>query len=80
MVHHEDVEAVLEERARLLTGSTDNGAASLRLVRADGTTVWVRYVVVLIRDANDQPNMVMLQVEDITAENEAQEAFRFRRP
>jgi diguanylate cyclase (GGDEF)-like protein/PAS domain S-box-containing protein len=75
MAHPEDVDAVLQERARLLSGSTDKGAASLRLVRADGTTVWVRYVAVLIRDANGQPNAFMVQVEDITAEHDAQEAL-----
>jgi diguanylate cyclase (GGDEF)-like protein/PAS domain S-box-containing protein len=78
MVHPDDLEDVLRRRTRLLTGSSDKGAASLRLVRADGATVWARYVVVLIRGADDQPNLVMLQVEDITAEHEAQEALAYQ--
>jgi diguanylate cyclase (GGDEF)-like protein/PAS domain S-box-containing protein len=78
MAHPEDVEAVLQERARLLSGSTDRGAASLRLVRADGTTVWVRYVAVVIRNADGDPNLLMVQVEDITAEHDAQEALAYQ--
>ena len=78
IVHPEDVEAALEKRTRLLLGSVDTGAASLRLVRADGATVRVRYTTVLIRDANDQPNMVMTQVEDSTAEHEAREALAYQ--
>ncbi|HEY8882328.1 MAG TPA: PAS domain S-box protein [Dermatophilaceae bacterium] len=76
MVHPDDLGDVLRRRARVLAGSSDT--AKVRLVRADGTTVWVRRVSVLIRDAGGEPNLLMVQVEDITAEREAQEALAYQ--
>jgi diguanylate cyclase (GGDEF)-like protein/PAS domain S-box-containing protein len=76
MVHPDDVEEVLRARDRVLAGSSDT--SKLRLVRADGATVWVRRVSVLIRDGDGQPNLLMVQVEDITTEHEAQEALAYQ--
>src|SRR5665811_2128157 len=76
MVHPDDVEETLRARDRVLAGSSDT--SKLRLVRADGATVWVRRVGVLIRYGDGQPNLVMVQVEDITAEHEAQEALIYQ--
>jgi diguanylate cyclase (GGDEF)-like protein/PAS domain S-box-containing protein len=76
MVHPDDVEEVLRRRVRVLAGSSDT--AKVRLVRADGATVWVRRVSVLIRDGDGEPNLLMVQVEDITAEHEAQEALAYQ--
>ena len=73
MVHPDDLGDVLRRRARVLAGSSDT--AKVRLVRADGTTVWARRVSVLIRDVDGEPNLLMVQVEDITAEHEAHEAL-----
>ena len=78
MVHPDDLEGALEERARVIAGSIDKSATKLRLVRADGATVWVRRVTVLIHDGDGQANLVMVQVEDITAEHEAQEALTYQ--
>ena len=78
MVHPDDLEGALQERTRLMTGPSDNNVAKMRLVRADGATVWVRRVAVLLRDGDDQPNLLMVQVEDITAEHEAQEALAYQ--
>ncbi|HEX7462746.1 MAG TPA: PAS domain S-box protein [Dermatophilaceae bacterium] len=76
MVHPDDLDDVLRRRTRVLAGSSDT--AKVRLVRADGTTVWVRRVSVLIRDVDGEPNLLMVQVEDITAEHEAHEALAFQ--
>ena len=78
VVHPDDVEEALQERARLIAGSSDKSATSLRLVRADGATVWVRRVAVLLRDGDGQANLIMFQVEDITAEHAAQEALAYQ--
>jgi len=78
MVHPDDLEGALEERARVIAGSIDKSATKLRLVRADGATVWVRRVAVLLRDGDGRANLIMLQVEDITAEHEAQEALTYQ--
>ena len=78
MVHPDDVEAVLQERDRFMARSSKKSVGSLRLVRADGATVWVRHVVVLVLGEDGQPNLLMVQVEDITAEHEAQEALAYQ--
>ncbi len=76
MVHPDDVEEVRRRRDRVLAGSSDT--MKLRLVRADGATVWVRWVSVLIRDGDGQPNLLMVQLGDITTEHEAQEALIYQ--
>ncbi|MEO8518864.1 MAG: EAL domain-containing protein, partial [Dermatophilaceae bacterium] len=78
MVHPDDVGAVLAQRARFIAGSDEKSVASLRLLRADGETVWVRYVVVLVRGGEGQPDLLMVQIEDVTAEHEAQETLAYR--
>jgi len=78
MVHPGDLPEVLRESAQIFAGSLNAPAAILRLVRADGATVWARRVAVLIRDAGGDPNLLMVQVEDITAEHDAQEALAYQ--
>jgi diguanylate cyclase (GGDEF)-like protein/PAS domain S-box-containing protein len=77
-VHPADAEEAIQTPARVVAGESDGGAATLRLVRADGATVWVRRVTVLIRDGDGQPNLIMVQAEGITAEHEAQEALTYQ--
>src|SRR5664280_2833405 len=76
--HPDDVEGTLQVRAREIAGSIDKSTAKLRLVRADGATVWVRQVGVMISDGDGQPNLIMVQVEDITSEHEAHEALAYQ--
>src|SRR5450759_4151139 len=76
VIHPDDVEEVRRRRYRVLAGSSDT--MKLRLVRADGATVWVRWVSVLIRDGDGQPNLLMVQLGDITTEHEAQEALIYQ--
>jgi diguanylate cyclase (GGDEF)-like protein/PAS domain S-box-containing protein len=78
IVHPDDAEEVLQRRARGFAGSSDAGAVKMRMVRADGATVWVRRVAVLIPGGNGQPDLVMVQLEDITAEHEAQQALAYQ--
>ncbi|NMM22665.1 MAG: EAL domain-containing protein [Phycicoccus sp.] len=78
MVHPDDVEEALRERARFMTGSSDKSVTKLRLVRADGATVWVRRVAVLLGGGDGAPKQLMVQVEDITAEHDAQEALAYQ--
>jgi len=76
--HPDDVAAALPEKAGYQSGSLDKTASTVRLLRADGSTVWVRRVTVLIRDSDARPSLLMLQVEDITAEHEAHEALAYQ--
>jgi diguanylate cyclase (GGDEF)-like protein/PAS domain S-box-containing protein len=77
-IHPDDADEALQARARVIAGASNMGAGKLRLVRADGATVWVRRMSVLLPGGDGQPNLVMVQVEDITAEHEAQEALTYQ--
>ncbi len=76
-VHPDDLERTLQNRARAIAGTADKNATKGRLVRADGATIWVRLVMVPIPGGDGEPDLLMTQVEDITAEHEAQEALAY---
>jgi len=76
--HPDDATGVLGSRGRPLTESTDTLVASLPLARSDGGTVWVRRVTVQIPGGDGQPDVLMSQMEDITAEHEAHEALTYQ--
>src|SRR5450631_2196404 len=78
IVHPDDVADVLQRRARAFAGTRDTSAVQMRFVRADGATVWVRRVAVLVPGGDDKPDLLMVQVEDITAEHEAHEALAYQ--
>jgi diguanylate cyclase (GGDEF)-like protein/PAS domain S-box-containing protein len=78
IVHPDDVQDVVQRRARGFARSGDTRAVQMRFVRSDGATVWVRRVVVLVPGGDDQPDLLMVQVEDITAEHEAHEALAYQ--
>jgi len=77
-VHPDDVEKALAYRARVIAGSGDKIAMKMRLVRADGATVWARRAYVLISGKDGQPDMLMVHSEDISAEHDAHEALTFQ--
>jgi diguanylate cyclase (GGDEF)-like protein/PAS domain S-box-containing protein len=74
----DDAKESLKDRARALPGSTDKRPVALRLVRADGRTIWVRRVRVLIPGGDGHTDTLLVQVEDITAEHEANEALTYQ--
>jgi diguanylate cyclase (GGDEF)-like protein/PAS domain S-box-containing protein len=78
VIHPDDLQYALRSRRRVLNGSNEKAVAELRLVRADGTTVFARRVAVLIPGGDGQPDLLMIQVEDITAEHEAREALAYQ--
>jgi diguanylate cyclase (GGDEF)-like protein/PAS domain S-box-containing protein len=78
VVHPGDLPDVMDESAFSFAGSLKAPAAVLRLVRADAETFWARWVMVLIHHADGDSDLVMVQVEDITAEHNAQEALAYQ--
>lgn len=82
VIHPDDLEEVLQERDRVIARTSSKSVMKLRLVRADGATVWVRRVAVLVGDGDGdgdgQQDLLMVQLEDITAEHEAQEALAYQ--
>jgi diguanylate cyclase (GGDEF)-like protein/PAS domain S-box-containing protein len=74
VIHPDDLQDAVERRHRVAAGG-ETPVVTLRMVRADGRTVWVRRVVVVVPDGDGLPNLLMFQIEDITAEHEAQQAL-----
>jgi diguanylate cyclase (GGDEF)-like protein/PAS domain S-box-containing protein len=75
IIHPDDLEAVLVSRRRTLAGTNETHGKVMRLVRADGASIWARRSAVVIPGGDGQPDQLMVQVEDITAEHEAHEAL-----
>ena len=78
LVHPDDRDAAVADRERLLASGGDSFVSQLRLLRHDGTSIWVRRTAVLVRDAAGAPESMVLQVEDITAERRAREQLAFQ--
>lgn len=78
IIHPDDLEEALLERDRVLAGSPDPGIGRTRLVRADGTAVWVRRVGVPLPEVEGKPSLLLVQVQDITAERDADEALTYQ--
>ena len=74
----DDTKESLLGGARLLPGSTEKRPLVLHLVRADGRTIWVRRVDVVIPGGEGHTDTLLVQVEDITAEHEANEALAYQ--
>ena len=73
LVHADDVGSVLADRAAMLTGEQQTSRREHRLVRADGSTIWVRRTGAVIHDEHERADVFMVQIEDVTKEREATE-------
>jgi len=73
---HDDVQDGLQTGEQSIAGGS-TPAQTLRLMHADGATVWARRVVVDIPVDEGEPKVLMLQLENITAEHEAHEALAY---
>ncbi len=78
VVHPDDVHSVLGERTKLLDGSVAESARVMRLVHADGSTVWVRRSGVAVPGRTGLPGLLLLQVENVTPAHEAQQELAYR--
>src|SRR5690606_11432212 len=76
--HPEDIAEDVELTSRLVLGEIPMYRRQKRYVAKDGTLVWVRATVTLLRDALGQPWRIVGVVEDITEHLRLQEAERAR--
>ncbi|WP_432505814.1 putative bifunctional diguanylate cyclase/phosphodiesterase [Kineococcus arenarius] len=58
---------------RILVGELDRDVAEKRYVRADGTRVWTRRTMVVVRDTRGAPEHFIVQVQDVTEQKRARE-------
>ncbi len=76
LTHPADVADEIENNRRLLDGHADHFVSEKRYIRKDGTIVWGRVTVSLVKDAAGAPLFGIGLVEDITQKNDAEDKIR----
>ncbi len=78
LTHPHEVSACIDSFRRLMEGEFTTYAMEKRVIRKDGTTVWVNLTVSLERDALGRSAGAIGAVEDITARRRAEEELHRR--
>ena len=78
LVHPDDRARVLAERQEIVGHPRASITSEVRLVRADGESVPVRRVGVVVCDAEGSPDFLMVQVEDLTEQQRALTELEYR--
>jgi diguanylate cyclase (GGDEF)-like protein/PAS domain S-box-containing protein len=68
----DDREADERERARVGSGEIEGYEAERRFCRPDGSVMWARLSLALVRDLDDEPLYFVLQVQDVTARKDSE--------
>src|SRR5215468_6166497 len=76
LTHLDYVEASLAHQQRLLAGEADTYAMEKRCIRRDGSTIWVRTTVSLIRTPSNEPAHFVAIVEDINERKQLERRMR----
>jgi PAS domain S-box-containing protein len=76
ITHPDDVQRTQEYSGRLIRGEIGDYVYEKRYLRKDGTAVWSRSSVALLRNASGEPQRFLGVIEDITARKEAEEALQ----
>jgi diguanylate cyclase (GGDEF)-like protein/PAS domain S-box-containing protein len=74
----DDLRTAHAQRQGLLDGSEDAIVGEMRLVRADGAAVWVRRAGAVVRDTAGRAELVVVQIEDITAQKVAIQTLEYQ--
>ncbi|HET9662770.1 MAG TPA: PAS domain S-box protein, partial [Burkholderiales bacterium] len=69
----EDIEDVLANRGRMLSGEWSHSSRERQVRRRDGSLVWVAHSTTLIRDDNGEPRHFITVAEDISDRKRAEE-------
>ena len=75
LTHQDDIEHNLEGARRLREGEIAVYETDKRYLHADGHSIWVSLSASLLRDAQQAPRCVIVQVLDISARKAAEEAL-----
>lgn len=76
-VHPEDRDRILAQGRTFVARGTTGERDELRLLRSDGQTLWVRRLTTLVPDHEGRAQALLIQVEDVEAEREAQQQLTF---
>jgi len=74
--HPDDVDSQLIQMDRLLEGEASPICVEKRYLRRDGSVVWMRKNVSLVRDLDNRPKHFIFVVEDISPQKMAESALR----
>ena len=78
VTHGENVDQDLASLAQLTAGDIDNYEREQRYVRRDGTLLWGRLAVSVVRDDEGAPLYFVVQIEDVTEFRAAQAELEYR--
>jgi PAS domain S-box-containing protein len=76
IVHPDDVATNTENTARMLAGEVPGFVIENRYIRKDGSAVWVRKSVSVVRAPSGKPLWNIALIEDVTDRRAAEEALR----
>jgi PAS domain S-box-containing protein len=79
VTHPDDLERTRSSTRRLLAGEIADLVYEKRYVRKNGSAVWSRSTVTLLKDAAGKPQRFVAVIEDITSRKVAETALRERR-
>ena len=78
ITHTDDLELDLVMLERLVAGETEGYELDKRYVRGDGSIMWGRLTVSLVRNERGEPQYFVSQIEDVSLIREAQEDLERR--
>ncbi len=76
LTHPDDVEATEALDKDSIEGSEHKFIMEKRYVHKDGQVVWARVSSSVLYDSNDEPNLILGQIHDITARKQAEEKLK----
>ena len=76
LVHAEDLEAAKAQAMMLVEGKIDTYRAERRYLRKNGSAMWALVAASILRDDNDTPIYLLVQMSDIDKQKKAEEALR----
>lgn len=76
ITHPDDLDTDLDNVRKVLAGEISTYSMEKRYFHKDGSLVWVKLTVSLVRDSLEQPKYFISVVEDITASKQAEEELK----
>ena len=75
ITHPADLRADLDQSEKVAAGELDQYSAEKRLIRNDGTEVWINQTVSAVRDSDSRLDYLVCVVEDVTERKQAELAL-----
>jgi diguanylate cyclase (GGDEF)-like protein/PAS domain S-box-containing protein len=76
LIHPDDIDQSLQEFARLWSGAINDYTLDKRYLKKDGSPLWVRVTVALVRDATGEPICTVGFIEDLSTRKQTELALQ----